>query len=244
MKKQNIVAIASLLGMVVLAGCTAPTLATASTGGLGTCAKGSYIVATDNGWACTTGPVGEPGPQGPIGPLGPQGPAGLNGTPGGPPGPQGPVGPMGPQGYQGPMGPRGWTGETGLPGISCWDLNSNRIKDSTENQNGDAVVDTKDCIVASGPVATSCWDLSGDGIKDAAEDIDADGAVDVEDCRGATGPAGPQGIAGTEITSIEDLIGLECRISKLEFGEVAVTIDPDTYEIKLTCSPGLIVIVD
>ena len=59
--------------------------------------------------------------------------------------PQGQAGVTGSKGDKGDKGDTGATGATGLAGINCWDLNGNRINDSSEDVNKDGVFDTKDC---------------------------------------------------------------------------------------------------
>lgn len=54
----------------------------------------------------------------------------------------GPEGPEGPQGDKGDAGPQG---EEGIPGINCWDLNENNIKDPEEDLNNDGAVNVLDC---------------------------------------------------------------------------------------------------
>jgi hypothetical protein len=39
----------------------------------------------------------------------------------------------------------GDTGNRGLDGIDCWDINENRVNDSTEDINGDGIWDVNDC---------------------------------------------------------------------------------------------------
>lgn len=85
---------------------------------------------------------------------------GSNGT-------AGTTGEQGPQGEVGATGPQG----VAVAGISCWDLNENHIKDSSEDTNGDTVVDAWDCrasftstgilIDSSDPDLDHEWDFAG-----------------------------------------------------------------------------------
>ena len=101
----------------------------------------------EQGSAGVAGPVGPGGPQGEQGPAGVAGPAGPVGPQGeqGPVGLAGPIGPKGPQGEQGPVGLAGPAGPVGPQGLSCWDLDSDSIKDPEEDLNSDGVVDVLDC---------------------------------------------------------------------------------------------------
>jgi len=48
-------------------------------------------------------------------------------------------------GKEGPIGPKGDNGIDGKDGISCWDSNSDGIRDLLEDVNNDGVVDVNDC---------------------------------------------------------------------------------------------------
>jgi len=111
-------------------------------------------------------------------------------------------------------------GEAGPAGLSCWDLNGNRLADADEDVNNDGVVDVFDCRGPAGQpgqpgqpgpegddgddgddgsdgvMGLACWDLNTNGIADPEEDIDGDGVVDVDDCQGDRGSSGRPGSSG------------------------------------------------
>lgn len=128
-----------------------------------------------------SGPVGQSGPEGPAGPPGKDGrPGTIQGPQGNPGPPSNEVGPKGPQGPQGPGG--GPQGPAGQRGISCWDTNGNGINDSSEDVNGDGVVNGSDCQGPQGPTAAS-------------------------GPQGPQGPAGPLGPIGTTASyTMTDLV--------------------------------------
>ena len=90
-------------------------------------------------------------------------------------------------------------------GLSCWDLNENHEPDpSTEDVNGDGMVDVLDCRAADGADrqngsdgadgqdgldGLSCWDLDRDGQADPEEEANRDGLFTALDCQGPPGPA-------------------------------------------------------
>ena len=97
------------------------------------------------------GEIGMQGMQGPKGPPGVPGPQGDMGAPGGTEGPQGPPGPAGPaSGLAGGFDPNGIQGPRGPSGIDCWDTNSNRINDASEDLNNDGLFTFRDCVGGSG----------------------------------------------------------------------------------------------
>jgi len=89
-----------------------------------------------------------------------------------------------------------------LDGLSCWDLNGNRVADASEDQNGDGNVDALDCQGSQGEAGAvgldglSCWDLNGNRVADAYEDQNEDGNFDALDCKGPQGETGEQGLQG------------------------------------------------
>jgi hypothetical protein len=89
-----------------------------------------------------------------------------------------------------------------LDGLSCWDLNGNRVADASEDQNGDGNVDALDCQGSQGEAGAvgldglSCWDLNGNRVADAYEDQNEDGNFDALDCKGPQGETGEQGQQG------------------------------------------------
>ena len=117
-------------------------------------------------------------------------------------------------------GKPGRTGKTGAPGLNCWDLNENGVKDPKvlhgygyfEDVNRDFKVDVNDCTGLTGKTGPpgktgapglNCWDLNGNGVRDpkpapSGEDVNGDGKVDVNDCTGPTGKQGPKGDSGPQ----------------------------------------------
>ena len=95
----------------------------------------------------TPGLKGDKGDPGPQGIQGEQGLAGADGAPGlpGADGVQGPAGPQGEQGLIGLTGPTGADGIQGTAGLSCWDLNGNKMQDAIEDINGDGIFNALDC---------------------------------------------------------------------------------------------------
>jgi hypothetical protein len=67
----------------------------------------------------------------------------------------GPAGPEGKPGRDGKDGKDGLPGKDGLNGLACWDLNGNRISDSTEDRNADGLFNAMDCQGPAGAVATT-----------------------------------------------------------------------------------------
>jgi hypothetical protein len=131
---------------------------------------------------------GPPGPAGPAGPAGVPGPVGAPG-PAGPPGLKGDrgaagaAGPAGAAGAKGAPGEAGAAGPKGDPGLSCWDLNANGLKDGSEDINRDTEFDALDCAGAP-------------GVAGPAGPAGADGANGADGSRGPAGPAGPAGELG------------------------------------------------
>lgn len=98
------------------------------------------------------------------------------------------------------------------PGLNCWDINGNGIKDPAEDINADGKWDALDCQGPTGPAGPAgpagppgangtngknginCWDANGNGINDPAEDTNGDGSFDAKDCKGANGANGKNGI--------------------------------------------------
>ena len=83
----------------------------------------------------------------------------------------------GAQGAVGATGPTGPAGATGAPGISCWDLNENRIADPDEDLNQDGFVDVRDCRPAEvyqQPTART-WYVASGALLDASAQADPDG---------------------------------------------------------------------
>jgi hypothetical protein len=57
----------------------------------------------------------------------------------------------GKDGATGPAGPAGTAGTAGSPGLNCWDLNQNGVRDfPAEDLNRDGVIDVLDCRTPSG----------------------------------------------------------------------------------------------
>ncbi len=192
------------------------------------------------------GPSGADGVQGPTGATGAQGVSGLacwdlNGnracdlgsedvnadsqcTVADCRGAQGDVGPAGSSGAQGVQGPTGPTGPQGNDGVSCWDLNQNRVCDlGTEDRNNDTQCNAQDCqgdkgdVGPAGPAGQdgvqgpqgntgpqgvdgySCWDLNMNHVCDlGTEDTDSNAQCDTNDCAGPQGPAGATGAVGPQ----------------------------------------------
>jgi hypothetical protein len=143
---------------------------------------------------------GPPGPPGPEGPAGPPGPAGAPG----PAGPQGLKGDRGPAGVAGPAGPTGPKGETGAsgpagpkgdPGLSCWDLNGNNLKDGSEDINRDGEFDALDCAGPPGPQGPA-GPAGPAGPPGEPGPAGPPGPPGPQGDQGPSGPPGPQGPQG------------------------------------------------
>jgi hypothetical protein len=134
------------------------------------------------------GPPGPPGEQGPPGEPGPAGPAGAAGLKGD----RGAAGPAGPAGPRGSAGLAGAKGADGSPGLSCWDLNGNNLKDGSEDINRDREFDALDCAGAAGPAgpAGPPGEVGPPGERGPAGPPGPDGDS------GPSGPAGPAGPSG------------------------------------------------
>lgn len=73
-------------------------------------------------------------------------------------GEQGPKGDKGDKGEKGDQGDSGQDGAKGDPGLSCWDLNENGVRDlPDEDRDGDGDVDVDDCC-SSGGTGGDCAD--------------------------------------------------------------------------------------
>jgi hypothetical protein len=131
------------------------------------------------------GPAGEAGPAGPPGPVGPAGPAGPVGLKGD----RGLAGAAGTRGATGAAGVAGPAGPAGPPGLSCWDLNGNNLKDGSEDINRDTEFDTLDCAGPAGPAGPA-----GEAGPPGEQGPPGPAGQPGED--GSAGPAGPTGPAG------------------------------------------------
>ena len=110
--------------------------------------------------------------------------------------------------------PRGETGSQGQSGFSCWDLNSNKTCDlSNEDKNEDGICNPFDCQGASGEAGIDCWDLNENKLRDPIEDINRDGFIDVKDCIGASGATGATGASGLNslVKIINEPAGSNCE---------------------------------
>jgi len=74
----------------------------------------------------------------------------------------------GDDGDDGAPGAAGQPGADGDPGLACWDLNENGIKDPEEDLNGDGVVDVNDC---NGLVGGNQTPVIGDGTGLTEEEV-------------------------------------------------------------------------
>ena len=100
----------------------------------------------------------------------------------------------------GATGTAGTTGVTGQPGISCWDLDGDSVKDASEDINKDNKWDALDCQGATGATgATGDSGATGTaGANGSKGTAGATGPVGAVGPKGTTGPAGETGAAGEE----------------------------------------------
>jgi hypothetical protein len=153
--------------------------------------------------AGTPGPAGPAGPQGPTGAQGPQGVAGA-------------TGPQGTIGVAGAAGANGINGTNGTNGISAYQVAVNNGFTGTQQQWLTSLIGANGqdgrkalIITTNEPIGTNCAtggvkievgiDANNNNILDSTE-IDATLTKYV--CNGAQGVPGPQGPAGSPISSI------------------------------------------
>jgi hypothetical protein len=153
----------------------------------------------------------------------------------------GPKGDRGDMGEPGPVGPAGPAGENGL---ACWDLNGDHVQDATEDVNQDDIWDTADCLGPKGETGATGSQgpqgVQGDqGLQGEQGPIGLTGSTGPQGEQGIQGPAGPQGEpgpAGTGIVSLDQLDGLPCRVGQPEVGVTALSYDPSTGNMVITCN--------
>jgi hypothetical protein len=99
-------------------------------------------------------------------------------------------------GERGPMGEPGEVGAEGPGGISCWDLDMNRLCDENEDVDDSGACDAADCLGPPGPAG-------GQGPAGPAGER---GPVGPTGAQGLAGPAGERGPVGP--TGVQGPVGL------------------------------------
>jgi hypothetical protein len=124
-------------------------------------------------------------------------------------------------------------GQKGDPGLACWDLNGNGVKDTNEDLNKDGAWTAADCTGlqgAQGPAGPQ----GPQGVRGLKGDTGATGATGPtgpQGPKGDTGDTGPQGPAGP--VTLDELP--PCTMSGSDTGKIAILTDDTTGMITLRC---------